>query len=122
MPSPTISTRRLGESHSATSAGAEHHLLRIDGCLSDAVARKEGAVDRQRDIVNTVRNQRHHRWPNAAGEVLQPAVEADRVRWREMQAPRGEISLDQRTTGRHRSFPDGKSGFGALGCHERTGS
>ena len=94
MPSPTISTSPgSAEPHRAATAGAEHHLLRIDRRLAAAIAGEEGAVDRQRRAVHAARHQRHHRRPDAARGMLQPGMEAERRRRWKMQAARDEILL-----------------------------
>ena len=70
---------RIGEAHRAATAGAEHHLLRIDRRLPAAIAGEEGAVNRERRSVCAVRHQRHHRRPDAARGMFQTGMEAQRV-------------------------------------------
>ena len=106
---------RLGKAHRAATAGAEHHLLRIDRRLAAAVAGEEGAVDRQRRSVRAARHQRHHRRPDAARGMLQTGMEAQRVGRRQIDAARGEIGLDQRSLCRLGGLPDGERGLAALG-------
>ena len=81
MPSPTHEhVARWSKPYRATTAGTEHHLLRIDRRFARPVAGKKCAVDRQRRVVDTARDQRHHRRPDAARGVLQPGMEAERRR------------------------------------------
>ena len=96
-------------------AWAEHHLLPARSAPSPAVAREECAVDRQRRSVRAVCHQRHHRRPDAARGMLQAGMEAKRVGWRQVDAARGEIGLDQRSLCRLGGLPDGNRDLAAPG-------
>src|SRR5262249_11986379 len=88
---------RRGEPHCTATAWAKHHFLGLDPRLALSVARKEGAVDRQRCVINAARDQRDHRRPNAARRMFQTGMEADRRWWWwKVQAAGGEIAPGQR--------------------------
>jgi hypothetical protein len=67
----------IGETHCAAAAGTQHHLLRMDWSFAATIAGKEGAMDGNGRSIYAVRDQRHHRRPDAARGMLQPDVETD---------------------------------------------
>src|SRR5262249_23706724 len=67
---------RIGETHGAATARAEHHFLRIDRRLSRTITGKEGAMESEWVIVEAARYQRDHHRPNAARRMSQGGMEA----------------------------------------------
>jgi hypothetical protein len=72
----------FGETHHASAARAEHHLLWLDRRLGVAITGEECAVNTDRLTIDTDRHQRHHRRPDTARGMLQTGIEAQRDRSR----------------------------------------
>src|SRR4051794_15048414 len=97
---------RVGEPYGSAATRAKHHLLRLDRRLSGTVAGEKCAMDGKRRVVGAAGYEGDHRWPEAAREMLQPAMEAERCRCRDVQPARREVGLGEGSLCWHRGLPD----------------